>query len=63
MSEALFATIGEALLSDHSVHEPPGDRASDPEVDLVLTIRIKLLEVVTVASAQGGQGGRAPPQC
>ena len=44
MSEALSATIGEPLLSDYSVHELPGERASDPVVDLALSTRIELLE-------------------
>ena len=44
VSEALSASIGEPLLSDYSVHELPGEEASDAVVDLALTTRIEVLE-------------------
>ena len=44
--EALSDSIGEPLLmiSDYSVHELPGEEASDAVVDLALTTRIEILE-------------------
>ena len=44
MSESLSATISEPLLSDYSVHELPGERASDTVEDLALASRIEFLE-------------------